>query len=78
MIFKNFIWPCLTVIRLAFGIFGLSVAQESKTAESRLFYNEASQSIVGFECTWEDGWCDGWQNVDFSSQPNYVPSKVFE
>jgi len=70
--------PLIIKMRLALGIFGLSLAQESKTAESRLFYNEASQSIVGFECTWEDGWCDGWQNVDFSSQPNYVPSKYFD
>lgn len=49
-----------------------------KSTDSRLFYNEQTSSIVGFICTWEDGWCDGWQNIDFSQTKDYVPSKYFD
>ena len=67
-------------MRIYFLLLWASLEQGEETAakdvRSKMYYNQETQTIVGFYCTWEDGWCDGWHNIDFTHTEDYVPSKV--
>jgi len=49
-----------------------------KYAESKVIWNDRTQSVVGWVCTWEPEWCPGWKAYDFSQMEDYVPSKFFD
>ena len=54
----------------------ISCVKSENNFTDGLIYNEDTQSVVGFKCSWEKGWCAGWRNVDYSNTANYEPTKV--
>ena len=38
--------------------------------------SDTDNAVIGFYCTWEDGWCYGWQNRDQTNDKYYDANMV--
>ena len=60
------------------NVFGILVISKKIFAQESKYYtkSETDKTLVGFLCTWEEGWCNGWYNRDQSNDKYFAEDMV--